>query len=94
MGRWRKELESVTDLMEEQYFQSQETKESYHRLALTIREQLVTRECLELLDDLGEHIQASMCYSHYIYRHPEEWGDYAKEQERAALERLLRGEIR
>lgn len=84
-------MESALELVEDQHFQAVEVIQSFHRLARTVREQLVTGECLGLLDDLGEHIQASVCYSHYIYRHPEEWDTYMDEREKAGLESLVRG---
>lgn len=46
--------------------------ESFRRLAWTTRDQLVTEECMELLSDLGEEIQAWAYYSDFAYRHPEE----------------------
>ena len=90
MGRRRKALESSLELTEDQYFQSLEAMESFQRLARTLRDQLVTGECLELLDDLGEEIQAWPCYSEWTCRNPEEWGIYTDERERQALERLVR----
>lgn len=94
MGRRRKALQSSLELMEDQYFKAQDVMESYHRLAQTVKDQLVTGECLDLLDDLGEGIQAWACYSDFAYRHPEEWPMYVDEREQARLERLLRGETR
>lgn len=73
-------MESSPELMEEQYFLSLETMDSYDRLARTLRDQLVTGECLELLNDLGEVIQARASCSDYIYRHPEERGTYMDER--------------
>jgi len=58
MGRRRKALQSSLELMEEQYLKSLRAIESFRRLARTIRDQLVTGQCLELLRDLGEGIQA------------------------------------
>lgn len=84
-------MESSLELLEDQYFKAQDVMGSYHRLAQTVRDQLVTRECLDLLDDLGEQIQASAAYSDWIYRNPEGWPTYVDEREKAALERLLRG---
>jgi hypothetical protein len=91
MSRRRKALESSLELLEDQYFKAQDVMDGYHRLAQTVRDQLVTGECLSLLDDLGEGIQAWACYSDFSYRHPEEWPTYVDEREKAALERLLRG---
>lgn len=89
MGRRRKALESCFELMEDQYFKAVDVMESYHRLAQTVRDQLVTGECLGLLRDLGEQIQAWTCYTEWIYRNPEEWDNYAEEREIAALKRLF-----
>jgi len=94
MGKRRKALESSLELLEDQHFQAVEAIKSYHRLASTLRDQLVTGECLELLDDLGEEIQAWACYSEWTYRNPEEWPTYMDEREFAALERLLRREAK
>lgn len=74
-------MQSSLELMEDQYFKAQDVMESYHRLARTVRDQLVTGECLELLDDLGEEIQAWACYSDSIYRNPDEWPTYMDERE-------------
>ena len=71
MGRRKKALESSLELVEDQHFQAVEAIRSYHRLARTLLDQLVTEECLALLDDLGEEIQAWACYSDFPYRHPE-----------------------
>lgn len=90
MGKRRKALESSLELVEDQYFQSLETIDSSHRLAQTVKDRLVTGECLELLSDLGEVIQAWTSYSDFAYRHLEEWPVYAEEREIAALARLLR----
>ena len=84
-------MESTLELMEDQYFKPQDVMGSYHRLAQTVRDQLVTGECLELLDDLGEEIQVWACYSDFAYRHPEEWPVYMDEREREAVARLVRG---
>ena len=46
--------------------------ESFHRLAKILRDQLVTGECMELLCDLGEEIQAWAFDACFAYRHPEE----------------------
>ena len=83
-------MQSSVELTEDQYWKSLDVMESYHRLAGTLRDQLVTGECLELLNDLGEHIQASAAYSDYIYRNPAEWDTYMDEKEKAALECLVR----
>ena len=58
--------------MEDQYFRTLSAIESVRRLARTTRDQLVTGECMELLSDLGEGIQAWACYTDLAYRHPEE----------------------
>jgi len=72
MGRRRKALQSSLELMEDQYFRSLSAMESFRRLARTIRDQLVTGECLELLSDPGEEIQAWACYLDFAYRHLQE----------------------
>jgi len=72
MGRRRKALQSSLELMEDQYFRSLSAIESFRRLARTIRDQLLTGECLELLRDLGEEIQAWAYHGDFAYRHPEE----------------------
>jgi|GEM_PF-3014650 len=72
MGRRRKALQSSLELMEDQYLRSLSAIQSFRRLARTTRDQLVTGECLELLSDPGEEIQAWACYSELAYRHPEE----------------------
>lgn len=84
-------LQSSLELTEDQHFQAVEAIESYHRLARTLRDQRVPRECLELLNDLGEDIQAWVGYSDFIYRHPEEWPVYMDEREKANLKRLTTG---
>lgn len=89
MGRRWKALELSLELVEDQYFQSLEAIESFQRLAQTVRAQLVTGECLELLNDLGEGIQTWASYSEYLYHHPEEWPVYVDERERQALARLV-----
>ena len=89
MGKRRKALESSLELVEDQQFQDVEATKSYHRLASTLRDQLVSGECLALLDGLAEEIQAWACYSDYIYRNPAEWDTYMDEREKAALERLV-----
>jgi len=91
MVRRRKALQSALELMEDQYFQAVETMESFHRLAKILRDQLVTRECLEPLSDLGEEIQAWACYSELAYRHPEEWLVYVDEREEVAIAGLVGG---
>lgn len=83
-------MESSLELTEDQHFQAVEAIESYHRLARTLRDQLVTGECLDLLDDLGEEIQPWACYSDFVYRYPEEWLVYMDEREEAAIARFLR----
>ena len=65
-------MQSSLELMEDQYFRSLSAIEGSRRLARTTRDQLLTGECLELLRDLGEEIQAWACYSELAYRHPEE----------------------
>ena len=65
-------MQSSLELMEDQHFQAVEAIRSYHRLARTLLDQLVTGECLELLRDLGEEIQAWAYHSGFAYRHPEE----------------------
>ena len=72
MGRRRKALQSWLELMEEQYLKSLSAIGSFWRLGRIIRDQLLTGECLELLRDLGEEIQAWAYYSDFAYRHPEE----------------------
>lgn len=72
MGRRRKALQSSLELTEDQYFQSLETIDSDHGLVRTVKGQLVTRECLEILNDLGEVIQAWASYSDFVYWHSEE----------------------
>lgn len=91
MGRRRKALQSSLELMENQCFRSLSAIESFRRLARTIRDQLVTGECMKLLSDVGEEIQAWACYSDFAYRHPEEWPVYMDEREREAVARLLKG---
>jgi len=91
MGRRRKVLQSSLELTEDQQFQAVRAIRSYHRLARTLLDQQVTGECLELLDDLGEDIQAWVGYSDFIYRHPEEWPVYMDEREKALLKRLTTG---
>lgn len=86
-------MQSSLELTEGLYFKSLGAMESYHRLAGTLSDQLVTEEFFELLSDLGEEIQAWACYSDFIYRSPEEWPVYMEEREEAALARLLRGEM-
>jgi len=56
-GRRRNALESWLAVMEDQYFRALSAIESFRRLARTIRDQLVTGECLELLNNLGQEIQ-------------------------------------
>lgn len=90
MGRRRKALESSLELMEDQHFQAVEATKSYHRLARTLRDQLVTGECLDLLDDLGEEIQPWTCYTDFIYRHPGHWPVYMDKREETAIARLVR----
>ena len=91
MGRRRKALESALELTEGQYFRSQSAMESYHHLAQTLLDQLVTGECLELFNHLGEQIQVWACYSDFIYRNPEEWPVYMDEREEVAIAGLGRG---
>ena len=57
IARRRKTLESPLKLMEDQRFQALETIENYHRLVPIVSGQLVTGQCLELLNDLGDRIQ-------------------------------------
>jgi len=90
MGKRRKALQSCLELTEDQHFQAVETIESFHRLAQTLRDQLVTGECLELLSDLREEIQAWTCYTDFIYRHPGHWPVYMDEREETAIARLVR----
>lgn len=89
MGRRRKALESSLEVTEEQYFKFLQAMESFQRLGRTLRDQLVTGECLKLLDDLGEEIQAWACYSDFIYRYPEQWPVYMEDQEEAAIAHLV-----
>ena len=72
MGRRRKALQSSLALMDDQYFRSLSAIESLRRLVRTIRDQLVTEECMKLLSDLGEEIQAWAYHGDFPYRHPEE----------------------
>ena len=82
-------MESSLELVEDQYFKSLEVIESFQHLAQMVRAQLVTGECLELLEHLGEEIEAWSSYSDWIYRHPEEWPVYMDGREREALARLV-----
>lgn len=91
MGRRRKALQSSLELMENQCFRSLSAIESFRRLARTIRDQLVTGECMKLLSDVGEEIQVWACYSDFAYRHPEEWPVYMDEREEVAIACLVRG---
>lgn len=72
MGKRRKALESSLALMDDQYFRSLSATESLRRLVRTTRDQLVTRQYMELLRDLGEEIQAWAYHGGFAYRHPEE----------------------
>lgn len=91
MGKRRKAVESSLELMEEQYFRSLSAIESLRRLVRTNRDQLVTGECMELLCDLGEEIQAWACYSDFAYRHLQEWPVYVEEREEVAIAGLVGG---
>jgi len=81
MGKRRKALESSLALMDYQYFRALSAIESFWRLVRTTGDQLVTGECLELLRDLGEEIQAWACYSDFAYRHLQEWPVYVDERD-------------
>jgi len=91
MGKRGKALESSLELMEDQYFRALSAIESFRRLVRTTRDQLVTGECLELLRDLGEEIQAWACYSDFAYRHLQEWPVYMDEREEVAIADLAGG---
>ena len=72
MGKRRKALESSLELMEDQYFRALSAIESFRRLARTIRDQLLTGECMELLCDLGGETQAWAYHGDFAYRHLQE----------------------